>query len=205
MIDSYGYQIDQVARVLQWQFFAGARARVPYAVPGRPAAAVSRGHHARRRLGSARLQRRSISRQPRGDVARRVLGADLQVQAVRVPRDRVLRHRATSGVGAARLAGSRISRRINRAGTSWFRSDVGAGLRVYVSTIVLPLLGFDVAYGIEVARAGVLLRARAYGLLGTASSRSIVFFVDVEVRDRIDLGRDRGLDLLDARPGSPSG
>ncbi|MEO8840621.1 MAG: BamA/TamA family outer membrane protein [Kofleriaceae bacterium] len=35
------------------------------------------------------------------------------------------------------------------AGTSWFRSDVGGGLRVYVSTIVLPLLGFDIAYGIE--------------------------------------------------------
>jgi outer membrane protein insertion porin family len=34
-------------------------------------------------------------------------------------------------------------------GTSWFRSDVGAGLRLYVSTIVLPLLGFDIAYGVE--------------------------------------------------------
>ena len=35
------------------------------------------------------------------------------------------------------------------AGTSWFRSDAGAGIRLYVSTIVLPLLGFDVAWGIE--------------------------------------------------------
>jgi hypothetical protein len=34
-------------------------------------------------------------------------------------------------------------------GTSWFRSDVGAGIRLYVSSIVLPLLGFDIAYGIE--------------------------------------------------------
>lgn len=34
-------------------------------------------------------------------------------------------------------------------GTSWFRNDVGAGFRVYVSSIVLPLLGFDVAYGLE--------------------------------------------------------
>ncbi len=31
----------------------------------------------------------------------------------------------------------------------WFRNDVGAGLRIYVKAIVLPLLGFDVAYGIE--------------------------------------------------------
>jgi outer membrane protein insertion porin family len=35
------------------------------------------------------------------------------------------------------------------AGTSWFRSDAGAGIRLYLSTIVLPLLGFDVAWGIE--------------------------------------------------------
>lgn len=30
-----------------------------------------------------------------------------------------------------------------------FRSDVGGGLRVYVRNIVLPLLGFDVGYGLE--------------------------------------------------------
>ncbi|HEY0254436.1 MAG TPA: BamA/TamA family outer membrane protein [Kofleriaceae bacterium] len=35
------------------------------------------------------------------------------------------------------------------SGSSWFRSDVGAGLRLYVSSIVLPLLGLDVAYGIQ--------------------------------------------------------
>jgi outer membrane protein insertion porin family len=34
-------------------------------------------------------------------------------------------------------------------GDSWFRNDVGAGIRLYVSSIVLPLLGIDVAYGIE--------------------------------------------------------
>jgi hypothetical protein len=34
-------------------------------------------------------------------------------------------------------------------GAYWIRNDVGAGLRVYVGSIVLPLLGFDVAYGIE--------------------------------------------------------
>ncbi len=34
-------------------------------------------------------------------------------------------------------------------GSHWFRNDVGAGFRVYVSSIVLPLLGLDVAYGIE--------------------------------------------------------
>jgi len=31
----------------------------------------------------------------------------------------------------------------------WFRNDVGLGLRVYVGWVVVPVLGFDVAYGIE--------------------------------------------------------
>ena len=34
-------------------------------------------------------------------------------------------------------------------GTHWMRSDVGAGFRVYVKSIVLPLLGFDVGYGLD--------------------------------------------------------
>ncbi len=34
-------------------------------------------------------------------------------------------------------------------GAHWFRNDVGVGLRVYVGWVVVPLLGFDVAYGIE--------------------------------------------------------
>lgn len=35
------------------------------------------------------------------------------------------------------------------SGASWLRSDVGAGLRVYVNSIVLPLVGFDVGFGLE--------------------------------------------------------
>ena len=34
-------------------------------------------------------------------------------------------------------------------GDSWLRTDAGAGIRLYVSSIVLPLLGFDVAWGFE--------------------------------------------------------
>lgn len=34
-------------------------------------------------------------------------------------------------------------------GAGWWRNDVGAGFRVYVKSVVLPLLGFDVGYGIE--------------------------------------------------------
>jgi outer membrane protein assembly factor BamA len=35
------------------------------------------------------------------------------------------------------------------AGTQWARNDVGAGFRVYVKAVVLPLLGLDIAYGVE--------------------------------------------------------
>ncbi len=34
-------------------------------------------------------------------------------------------------------------------GVGWWRNDVGVGLRVYVSSVVLPLLGLDFGYGIE--------------------------------------------------------
>ena len=34
-------------------------------------------------------------------------------------------------------------------GDSWLRSDAGGGIRLYVSSIVLPLLGFDIGYGLE--------------------------------------------------------
>jgi outer membrane protein insertion porin family len=36
-----------------------------------------------------------------------------------------------------------------REGSSYWRNDVGAGIRVYVKAIVLPLLGLDIGYGIE--------------------------------------------------------
>lgn len=34
-------------------------------------------------------------------------------------------------------------------GANWLRNDVGAGIRIYVKSVVLPLLGLDVAYGLE--------------------------------------------------------
>jgi outer membrane protein insertion porin family len=34
-------------------------------------------------------------------------------------------------------------------GRTWFRNDVGVGFRVYVKSIVLPLLGLDLGYGLE--------------------------------------------------------
>ncbi len=34
-------------------------------------------------------------------------------------------------------------------GSSWFRNSVGLGLRMYVGWVVVPVLGLDVAYGLE--------------------------------------------------------
>jgi outer membrane protein insertion porin family len=37
----------------------------------------------------------------------------------------------------------------NQLTASYYRSDLGTGLRIYLDNVVLPLLGFDLAYGIE--------------------------------------------------------
>ncbi len=41
-------------------------------------------------------------------------------------------------------------------GAGWTRTDVGAGLRIYVGTVVLPLLGLDIARGLEGKRTEVV-------------------------------------------------
>lgn len=41
-------------------------------------------------------------------------------------------------------------------GASWTRSDAGAGFRIYVGSVVLPLLGLDVARGLEGKRTEVV-------------------------------------------------
>jgi len=38
---------------------------------------------------------------------------------------------------------------LNQLGPGYVRNDLGAGLRIYLNNVVLPLLGFDVGYGIE--------------------------------------------------------
>lgn len=47
------------------------------------------------------------------------------------------------------LDGTRNYLPSQRPGSHWWRTDVGAGLPVYVKNVVLPLLGLDVGYGIE--------------------------------------------------------
>lgn len=54
-----------------------------------------------------------------------------------------------SGLHSPRQSGDRAYLPGHGDGVGWWRNDVGVGLRVYVRAIVLPLLGVDVAYGIE--------------------------------------------------------
>ena len=53
------------------------------------------------------------------------------------------------GWNFARPGGDRHYLPYQGNGNSILRNDVGAGLRVYIKAVVLPLLGLDVAYGIE--------------------------------------------------------
>jgi hemolysin activation/secretion protein len=53
---------------------------------------------------------------------------------------------------------------LNQLGPGYVRNDIGAGFRIYLNNIVLPLLGLDLGYGIEgIARD--LLRGRPDRLL----------------------------------------
>jgi outer membrane protein assembly factor BamA len=54
-----------------------------------------------------------------------------------------------SGLHHPRTDPARVYLPEQTAGTGVWRDDVGAGLRVYVKAVVLPLLGLDVAYGVE--------------------------------------------------------
>lgn len=55
----------------------------------------------------------------------------------------------TTGFHAPRTGGDRIYLPTQAEGIDRWRNDVGLGLRVYVKAVVLPLLGLDLAYGIE--------------------------------------------------------
>lgn len=53
------------------------------------------------------------------------------------------------GFHSPRTGGDRIYLASQGVGIDRWRSDIGLGLRIYVKSIVLPLLGLDVGYGLE--------------------------------------------------------
>ena len=56
----------------------------------------------------------------------------------------------------------------DQVGRNVFRNDAGGGLRIYVSNIVLPLLGLDIGYGFESSVPDAVLPGRSDGLLARA-------------------------------------
>jgi outer membrane protein insertion porin family len=103
-------------------------------------------------LGGASDLRGYIFDQFRGDV-RAIVRTEYSVPLARY---KFLAFRAITfwdsgyiGWRSQRQDGSRIYLPTQVEGASWFRNDVGIGFRVYVRRVVLPLLGFDVAYGLE--------------------------------------------------------
>jgi outer membrane protein insertion porin family len=144
-LDSYGYQLMMLRAYQSWRLFDEHELEV-------------RGHFdAGRHLplhedltigGVADLRGYDVD-QFRGDV-RAVFRAEYSVPLFRW---RFFAFRALGfyDTGYAGFYNRRSERDFlqNQLGAGYVRNDVGAGLRVYLDNIVLPLLGLDLGYGIE--------------------------------------------------------
>jgi outer membrane protein assembly factor BamA len=145
-IDSYGYQLLQLRAYHSWRLFGEHELEL-------------RGHlnvgrhlplHEELTLGGASDLRGYDVDQFRGDF-RTVGRAEYSVPLFKY---RFLAFRALAfyDLGYLGLFNERPDDRLYLPGqrdNTYRRSDVGGGLRVYLDNIVLPLLGFDIAYGIE--------------------------------------------------------
>ena len=145
-IDSYGYQYALFRAYQSWRLFQDHELELR----GIAAAARHMPMHEELTLGGASDLRGYSVDQFRGDV-RTVFRAEYSVP---VYRWRFLAFRAI-GFYDAGYTGFHHPRADDRAylpsqlGAGYVRTDVGAGLRIYLNNIVLPLLGLDLGYGIE--------------------------------------------------------
>lgn len=144
-LDSYGYQLMQLRAYHSWRLFDEHELEL-------------RGHFdAGRHLplhedftlgGTADLRGYDVD-QFRGDV-RAVARAEYSIPLFKW---RFLAFRALGfcDTGHVAYASRRGDRDYlpNQLGDGYTRNDVGTGLRVYLNNVVLPLVGFDVGYGIE--------------------------------------------------------
>jgi outer membrane protein assembly factor BamA len=147
-LDQYGYFISNLRAQYAWKLFGEHQLELRtylgwgYHLP----------FHEDFTLGSATDLRGYAYEQFRGDT--RVLG---RVEySVPVAKYKFIRLRAIGffdsgyiGFHQLRDPGERIYQPSQLNDNGWFRNDVGAGIRIYVGAIVLPLVGVDVAYGIE--------------------------------------------------------
>lgn len=144
-LDSYGYQFAIVRAYHSWRLFEAQQLEL-------------RGHfnigrhlpaHEEMTLGGVADLRGYGVEQFRGDL-RAVARAEYSVPLFDW---RFLAFRALAfyDLGYVGFHNRRDTRNYlpNQLGAGYRRSDVGGGLRVYLSNIVLPLVGFDVGYGLE--------------------------------------------------------
>lgn len=147
-LDSYGYGDFLLRAYYSWALFCEHELELR--------THVSAGYHLPLNedltLGGAQDLRGYNVDQFRGDV-RALFRAEYSVP---ITRWRFLAFRAIGfwdtgivGYQFQRTSGDRDYLPTQQNGSHWWRNDVGVGLRIYVSSIVLPLLGLDLGYGIE--------------------------------------------------------
>lgn len=146
-IDSYGYQTIKSRAYYSWKFFEQHELEIRT----RFQAGRRLPFHEDITLGGASDLRGYSVDQFRGNLAAMARAE----YSVPIYKYRLFAFRAIGfyDMGYVRRGAEDLPGRVylpdQPPGTSWFRSDAGGGIRLYVSTIVLPLLGFDIAYGIE--------------------------------------------------------
>lgn len=155
-LDEYGYQIALLRAYYSWRFFEAHQLEL------RTILHVGRNlpYHEELSLGGAVDLRGYAVGRYRGDL-RTLFRAEYSVP---IAKWRSLAFRAlgfwdTGYVGYYHQRDDRDYVPGHENGTGWWRNDVGAGFRIYLKAIVLPLLGVDVAYGIEGERTEVYFQA----------------------------------------------
>lgn len=155
-LDDYGYQIALLRAYYSWRIFEAHQFEL------RTNLHVGRKlpYHEELSLGGAVDLRGYAVGRYRGDL-RTLFRAEYSVP---IARWRSLAFRAlgfwdTGYVGYHQQRADRDYAPGHENGTGWWRNDVGAGFRIYLKAIVLPLLGVDVAYGVEGERTEVYFQA----------------------------------------------
>lgn len=145
--DDYGYQLLGLHVYQSWRFFAEHQLEI------RVGGGIGRHlpFHEELNLGGVSDLRGYITDQFRGD---RSMHGRVEY-SVPIAKWRIFAFRAISFFDAGRIGfhwrdhETRDYLPSEANGLDYTRSDVGAGFRVYVGSVVLPLLGLDLGYGLE--------------------------------------------------------
>jgi outer membrane protein assembly factor BamA len=147
-IDSYNYMLASLRAYYSWRFLGGHELEV------RNGLSVGRHlpFHEELTIGGVSDLRGYDVDQFRGDT-RAAFRLEYSVPIVKW---KIFAFRALAFFDSGYLAynfadpsGKRDYLPTEHNGAHWFRNDAGAGIRIYVSNVVLPLLGLDYGYGFE--------------------------------------------------------